>query len=347
MTLRNIAIIGGGSLGSALAVNLSKKQQIHLVVRGAVDADEMIRTRRHSRYLPDARIPDEVAISTDIGAALEDAHLVMIATPVSAFGEIIGKIASVRKDLPVIWGCKGFCPVSGEPLSALAEQTLGADACFGVLSGPSFADGLVANDPTALVVATNSDHNHTLAIAEALSNDTLRVYANSDLIGVQICGAIKNVYAIAAGIIDGCGWGENTRAAMMTRAVAEAKRYLKRHQGKKSTLMGLSGFGDIYLTCGSRLSRNYQVGLALASETPLATVLDNLGHVAEGVFAARLIQRRAALLDVDMPLVDAVNDILDGTKSPRQCAVALMARDIKHEKTHHRRKSHATSTDLV
>lgn len=347
MSLRNIAIIGGGSLGSALAVNLSKKQQIHLVVRSAADADEMIRTRSHPRYLPEARMPVEVTISTDLAAALKEADLILIATPVSAFAEVLGNIAAIRKDLPVVWGCKGFCPASGEPLSVLAEETLGADACFGVLSGPSFAEGLVANDPTALVVATNADYNRTLEIAEALSNDTLRVYANLDLIGVQICGAIKNVYAIAAGIIDGCGWGENTRAAMLTRAVAEAKRYLKRHHGKKSTLMGLSGFGDIYLTCGSRLSRNYQVGLALASETPLATVLENLGHVAEGVFAARLIQKRAALLGVDMPLANAVNDILDGSKSPRQCAVALMARDIKHEKPQRGPKHREISADLV
>lgn len=347
MTLRNIAIIGGGSLGNALAVNLSKMHRIHLVVRGAEEAAEMTRTRSHPRYLPGGRLPDNVTISADLAAALETADLVLIATPVSAFGEVIGKVAAIRKDLPVIWGCKGFCPLTGEPLSVLAEETLGPDACFGVLSGPSFAEGLAANDPTALVVATNSDQNQTLEIAESLSNDTLRVYANLDLIGVQICGAIKNVYAIAAGIIDGCGWGENTRAAMLTRAVAEAKRYLKVHHGKKSTLMGLSGFGDIYLTCGSRLSRNYQVGLALASGTPLATVLENLGHVAEGVFAARLIKQRAARLEVDMPLVESVNEILDGQKSPRECAVSLMARDIKHEKAgRHHGKHHRKSAGV-
>jgi glycerol-3-phosphate dehydrogenase (NAD(P)+) len=331
MTFGTIAVIGGGSLGTALAINFSKKLRVRLVVRHAAEAAEIERTRLNSRYLPEVAIPDGVSVTADLAAALADAQLILVATPVSAFESILGQIAALRKDLPVIWGCKGFSPATGEPLSKTASKILGPDACFGVFSGPSFADGLAVNDPSAVVVATNSKRGITLEIAEALSNDTLRVYANTDLIGVQICGAIKNVYAIAAGIIDGCGWGVNTRAAMMTRAVAEANRYLKRHQSKRSTLMGLSGFGDIYLTCGSRLSRNYQVGMGLASNTPLASVLENLGHVAEGVHTTRLVLHRAEHLGIDMPIVAAVNDVLDGRKSPRECAVALMARDIVYE----------------
>lgn len=333
MSPRKIAIIGGGALGSALAINLSKKLEVCLVVRSPELADALRETRVNARYLPGVSIPRSISITANMGEALAEAELVLITTPTSAFNEILTTVAAIRRDLPVIWGCKGFCPLSGEPLSLNAAKILGPNACFGVLSGPSFADGLAANDPTAVVIATNSDHQTTFGIAEALSNDSLRVYANSDLIGVQICGAIKNVYAIAAGIIDGCGWGVNTRAAMMTRAVAEAKRFLKRHRAKRSTLMGLSGFGDIYLTCGSRISRNYQVGLGLATNTPLATVLQDLGHVAEGVQTARLIEKRAAELEIEMPLVSAVNDILNGRKSPRECAAALMARDIKHEKS--------------
>lgn len=332
MILRNIAIIGGGSLGSALAVNFSKKLAVSLVLRSATEAAEIQQSRINKRFLPEVPIPAAVDVTADMAAALAKADMVLIATPVSAFESVLKQVAALRTDLPVIWGCKGFCPQTGEPLSVAAREILGPDACFGVLSGPSFADGLAANDPSAVVVATSADHGTSLEIAEALSNDTLRVYANNDLIGVQICGAIKNVYAIAAGVIDGCEWGVNTRAAMMTRAVAEAKRYLKLHKCKRSTLMGLSGFGDIYLTCGSRLSRNYQVGMALASNTPLATVLENLGHVAEGVHATRLILRRANQLELEMPIVSAVADVLDGKKTPRECAVALMGRDIKHEK---------------
>lgn len=332
MTFRNITILGGGAMGTALAINLAKKSQITLVFRSEEDAAKVREGRINQRYLPKAVIPDEVRIESDLAAALAGADLVLIATPVSAFGEMLGQVARIRTDIPVIWGCKGLCPVSGEPLSVAAERILGPDACFGVLSGPSFAEGLAANDPTAVVVSTNKDHRTDLRVASGLSNRTLRVYANSDLVGVQICGAIKNVYAIAAGVIDGCGWRENTRAAMITRAVAEARRYLKAHRSKRSTLMGLSGFGDIYLTCGSRTSRNYQVGIGLAAGTPLETVLGNLGHVAEGVNAARLILKRAALLGVEMPLVEAVNDILDGRKTPQECATALMTREIKHEK---------------
>jgi glycerol-3-phosphate dehydrogenase (NAD(P)+) len=326
-----IAILGGGALGTALALNLSKKSDVTLVVRGSEQAEAMRQMRVNVRYLPGHELPPKIRITHSHEEALAAASLVLITTPVSAFGAMISAVAGLRTDQPVIWGCKGFCPGSGEPLSRIAEEVLGASACFGVLSGPSFAEGLAANDPTALVVATNSDHQATLAIAESLSNETLRVYANTDLIGVQICGAVKNVYAIAAGIIDGCGWGENTRAAMMTRAVSEVRRYLEKHHAEPSTLMGLSGFGDIHLTCGSRLSRNYQVGMALASNTPLASVLENLGHVAEGVYAARLIRRRAALLEVEMPIVTSVNAVLDGRMTPLECASALMSRDIKHE----------------
>lgn len=332
MTIRKIAILGGGALGSSLAISLSRRKDIHWVVRSAGDAAEILRTRMNPRYLPGFRIPEKVAVTTDLATALEDADLAIVATPAGTFGPVAGSVAAIRRDLPLIWGCKGFCPHSGEPLSVMAAEILAPGTIHGVVSGPGFAEGLAMGDPTALVVATNAGKAATLALAEALSNDALRVYANSDLVGVQICGAIKNVYAIAAGIIDGCGWGVNTRAAMMTRAIAEAKIFLKAHKAKRSTLMGLSGFGDFYLTCGSRQSRNYQVGMALATGTPLDRVLDSLGHVAEGVQTARLIHHRAETLDIEMPLVRAVNEILDGLKSPHDCAVALMARDITHEK---------------
>lgn len=332
MIIRNVAIIGGGALGTALAINLAKKLSVTLVPRSAMKAEELQRMRVNRQYLPEVRFPDQLRVTHVLADALADADLVMIATPVSAFKSVITAVAAIRRDLPMIWGSKGFCPVTGELLSVEAARTLGPDACYGVISGPSFAEGLAANDPTTVVVATNANRQTTLRIAESLSNDSLRVYANSDLTGVQICGAIKNVYAIAAGIIDGCGWGENTRAAMMTRAIAEANVFLKKHQAKRSTLMGLSGFGDFYLTCGSRLSRNYQVGLALASGSQLDEVLASLGHVAEGVQTARLICLRAATLGIEMPIAAAANEILDGLKTPRECAVALMARDIKYEK---------------
>lgn len=332
MTFRNIAIIGGGAMGTALAINLSKKSAVTLLFRSEEEADDVRESRINRRYLPNATIPEDVSISADMAEALEIADLVLIATPVSAFEEVLTRVAEMRREIPVIWGCKGLCPFTGELLSVAAERLLGPKACFGVLSGPSFAQSLADNEPTAVVVATNKDHQTVLKIASGLSNKTLRVYANSDLVGVQICGAIKNVYAIAAGLIDGCGWRENTRAAMITRAVAEARRYLKAHRSKRSTLMGLSGFGDIYLTCGSRTSRNYQVGMALAEGKSLSEALFSIGHVAEGTNTARLILRRADLLGVEMPLIQAVNDILDGGKTPQECAAALMSREIRHEK---------------
>jgi glycerol-3-phosphate dehydrogenase (NAD(P)+) len=331
MNIRNIAIIGGGAMGTALAINLSKKQVVTLVVRSERQLAELTLERTNSRYFPGARIPDAVRIEASMEIALRDADLALVATPVSAFSQVLDAVVSVRPDVPVLWACKGFCPHNGEPLSVQVESRLAPGTVFGALSGPSFAEGLAANDPTALVVATRSSREISLSLAESLSNQTLRVYANDDLVGVQICGAIKNVYAIAAGVIDGCGWGANTRAAMMTRAVAEAERYLRFHRAQPSTLMGLSGFGDIYLTCGSRISRNYQVGLALATGVSLDQALRDLGHVAEGVHTTRLVQRRAVELGLEMPLVAAVSDVLDGRKTPRECAAALMGRDIGYE----------------
>ena len=318
-------------MGTALAINLSKKSAVTLLFRSDEEADNVRERRINRRYLPNAKIPEEVLVSAAREEALVAADLVLIASPVSAFEEVITSVAEVRGDIPVIWSCKGMCPFTGELLSVSAERLLGAKACFGVLSGPSFAQNLADNEPTAVVVATNRDHQTVMRIAAGLSNNTLRVYANSDLVGVQICGAIKNVYAIAAGVIDGCGWRENTRAAMITRAVAEAKRYLQAHHSKRSTLMGLSGFGDIYLTCGSRTSRNYQVGMALAEGKSLSEALSSIGHVAEGTNTARLILKRAGILGVDMPLIRAVNDILDGTKTPHECAAALMSRETRNE----------------
>lgn len=320
-------------MGTALAINLSKKSAVTLLFRSASEAEEIRASRINQRYLPEEKIPAEVEISADQAAAVEVADLVLIASPVSAFRSVMSSLVGIGKDVPVIWSCKGLCPLSGEPLSVEAESILGAKACFGVFSGPSFATSLAANEPTAVVVATNTNQKRLLKIASALSNESLRVYANSDLIGVQICGAIKNVYAIAAGIIDGCGWRENTRAAMITRAVAEAQYYLEAHRCKLSTLMGLSGFGDIYLTCGSRTSRNYQVGMALAGGKNLEQALSSLGHVAEGTNTARLILKRAKVLGIDMPLVQAVNDVLDGRKTPHECVAALMSREIRDEKS--------------
>ena len=332
MTYRTVVIVGAGAWGTALAISLSAALDVILVVRSPAQAEELGRTRMNRRYLPDCPIPDKVQVTADLAAAMAKADMVIIATPVSGFESVLKLVAAIRKELPVIWGCKGICPQTGEPLSTIAEKVMGPDACFGAISGPCFAAGLASKHPTAVVVATNCGRQTTLAIAKSLSNNYLRVYSNSDLTGVQICGAIKNVYAIAAGVIDGCGWGENTRAGMLTRAVAEARTYIKKHDSKLSTLMGLAGFGDLYLSCGSRLSRNYQVGMALAAGTPLATALENLGHVAEGVNTTRLIHKRASELGLDMPIVTAVWQILGGERTPRECVEALMSRSIKHEK---------------
>jgi glycerol-3-phosphate dehydrogenase (NAD(P)+) len=235
--------------------------------------------------------------------------------------------------MPVIWLCKGFEAHSACLPHQVAEQVLPAEVMRGVLSGPSFAQEVARGSPAAVTLAA-SDLDFASRTARELHGQRLRVYSSDDITGVEVGGAVKNVIAIAAGISDGLGFGESARAALITRGLAEITRLGVRLGGRAETFMGLSGAGDLILTCTGSLSRNRRVGLWLASGKPLAEILQELGHVAEGVHTAREVQRLAQSADADMPIVEAVCRVLYEGLAPQAAVELLLSRDPKPE---HRR----------
>ena len=269
-------------------------------------------------------------MTAEFAVALAQADLALVATPTSGLREVLERIRAAGFGGPVVWACKGFEQASGKLPHQVAAEVLGERHACGVLSGPSFALEVARGLPTALTLAAR-DTDFARRIARELHQPTLRVYYSSDVSGVEISGAVKNVMAIAAGISDGLGLGLNARAALVTRGLAELARLGTALGGRAETFMGLAGAGDLILTCTGELSRNRRVGLLLARGEPLASTLKQLGHVAEGVFSARAVESLAAEKGVDMPITRAVCGVLFRGASPREAAQQLLARDPREE----------------
>ena len=287
-------------------------------------------SRVNARYLPDCPLPDALHFSPDLGHAVDEADLIVIAVPSSGLRPTLAALAA-RPDLPpLLWVCKGFEPGSRKLPHQLVAELLPAHSQTGVLSGPSFAQEVAQGYPTALTLASRDT---TLAhhLAETLSGHRLRIYAHDDVIGVELGGALKNVMAIAAGICDGLQLGHNARAALITRGLAEMTRLGVKLGGHFETFMGLSGLGDLILTTTGDLSRNRQVGLRLARGQALEAILSELGHVAEGVTTAREVAALAGELGVDMPITRAVCQMLFEGLPAAQAVDALLNREIKAE----------------
>ncbi|MBI5438500.1 MAG: NAD(P)-dependent glycerol-3-phosphate dehydrogenase [Nitrosomonadales bacterium] len=305
----NITVIGAGAWGTALAIGLSANHRVTLWARDAAQIGAMRATRRNQRYLPDISLPDNLDLSTDFSAVLGKAKLAIIAVPVAALREALKQVALSGRRLDVVWLCKGFEAGTSLLPHQVAAEVLPEEFRCGVLSGPSFAQEVARGLPTALTLAsTNEEFARTTA--QALHHAHLRIYASNDVIGVEIGGAVKNVMAIAAGICDGLGFGCNARAALLTRGMAEIARLGLKLGGRPETLGGLSGAGDLILTCTGDLSRNRQVGLLLAQQHELPEILHRLGHVAEGVYTAREVHRLAQRMGIAMPICEAVYRIL-------------------------------------
>ena len=306
----NITVIGAGAWGTALAISLAANHRVTLWARDAGQVSAMRATRRNQRYLPDAPLPDNLELSADFDAALADAGLLIVAVPAAAFRGTLERIAQgCSTSCGLVWLCKGF--ESGTSLlpHQVAEQVLPPELSCGVLSGPSFAQEVAQGLPTALVLAAH-DEAFAQRVAHALHHSRLRVYASNDVTGVEVGGAVKNVMAIAAGVCDGMKLGNNARAALITRGLAEIARLGLKLGGHPETLGGLSGAGDLILTCTGDLSRNRRVGMLLAQQFNLEDILGQIGHVAEGVYAVREVHQLAQRLGVDMPICDAVYRVL-------------------------------------
>ena len=332
--MAKIAVLGAGAWGTALAIHISHQHQVSLWARNAGHVSGMRKARANPLYLGDFKFDDNLQVEDDLGAAIEGADLILSVVPTAGFRDILKALKKLGSTQPVIWAHKGLEPQSAKLPHEVAQEELGAvfgnNQHWGALSGPSFAAELVRGLPTAVTLAAN-DANFALEAANLIHGKNLRVYNSTDVVGVSVGGAVKNVMAIAAGISDGMGFGNNARAAMITRGLAEITRFGVALGAKTETFMGLAGAGDLILTCTGQYSRNREVGLQLASGKSLDEVLKGLGHVAEGVNTAREVMRRADSMGIEMPITYEVNQALTRGKSAREAVTDLLSREQKSE----------------
>jgi len=325
----NITILGAGAWGTALGIALSERHAVTLWARDPAQRTELAGERR-SRYLREVPLPPAVAVADDAAAAIRTGDLVIVATPTAGLRGALELVRDAGKRLPVVWACKGLEQASARLPHQVVAEVLAADAPCGALSGPSFALEVARGLPTALTLAA-ADAALAGTLARELHQRRLRVYFSDDVPGVEVGGAVKNVMAIATGIADGLGLGQNARAALITRGLAEVMRLGVALGGRPETFMGLAGAGDLILTCTGDLSRNRRVGLALGRGEPLPAILAHLGHVAEGVYTAREVDRRARELAVDMPITREVCAVLFEGRAPAAAVEQLLGRDPRSE----------------
>lgn len=325
-----IAVLGAGAWGTALAIAFARRHEVTLWARDAAQAEAMRSTRENARYLPGCPLPATLRIEADFAAAAGASELNVIATPLAGLRETLHLLRAIAPATPVIWVCKGLEAGSQMLPHQIVAEELGEGVPCGALTGPSFAEEVAQGLPTAITLAA-ADGAFAESMAQALHNSRLRVYANHDVIGAEVGGAVKNVMAIATGICDGMGFGLNARAALITRGLAEITRLGLALGGKRETFMGLAGMGDLILTCTGDLSRNRRVGLALAKGLPLERILRELGHTAEGVSSAREVAVLAGRLGIDMPITQAVGSVLYEGLPASQAVEQLLGRDPKLE----------------
>jgi glycerol-3-phosphate dehydrogenase (NAD(P)+) len=328
--LKKIVVLGAGAWGTALAIHISNQHKVTLWGRNAGHVSGMRKARANPLYLGDFAFNDNLDVEEDLGTAIEGADLILSVVPTAGFRLLLKELKKLGSKQPLIWAHKGLEPISALLPHEVAIEELGMGQQWGVLSGPSFAAELVRGLPTAVTLAAH-DTTFALEASELLHGGGLRVYSSADVIGVSVGGAVKNVMAIAAGISDGMGFGNNARAAMITRGLAEITRFGVALGAKPETFMGLAGAGDLILTCTGQYSRNREVGLQLASGKSLEDVLNGLGHVAEGVNTAREVIRRAEKIGVDMPITYEVDQALSDGKSAKEAVMDLLGREQKPE----------------
>ena len=327
-----IAVLGAGSWGTALALQLDRSGSRCVLWDCDTENILQIRTsRRNQRYLPGIDIPGSIETETDVLAAVKKADHVLLVTPSHAFASVIRGIRDVLvPGQGIAWACKGFEPGSGRLLHEVAQELLPPATPLAIVTGPSFAKEVASNLPTAVTVA-GPDSEFTHFMASALHGGRFRAYTSEDMIGAELGGAVKNVMAVAAGICDGMKLGDNARAALITRGLAEMMRLGAVLGAKPETLMGLAGAGDLILTCTGDLSRNRRLGLMLGKGKTLEQSLADIYQVVEGVNSAVEVQRLAIEHGINMPISEQVNGIIHNGWNPVEGVARLMAREQKAE----------------
>jgi len=328
--MKRIGVIGGGAWGTALAMLAGRNgANVHLWSREAEVVDAVNREHRNPFFLPGAELDPALRATGDLAEAC-NADAVLLAVPAQHSRTVFAALAaSLDADVPAVLCAKGFEQASGKLMGEVAAETL-PEAPLAVLSGPTFAAEVAAGLPTAATLAC-ADRAHAGALQKALGGPTFRPYLSEDLCGAQIGGAVKNVLAIACGIVLGRRLGENARAALITRGMAEMLRLGAAMGARSETLMGLSGMGDLVLTATSTSSRNTALGKALGEGQALADYLDGRRSIAEGVWTAAALNRRAETLGIDMPIAAAVDRIVNHAASIDSTIEAILARPLKYE----------------
>ena len=324
------AVVFGIVWGTALAITFSARHQVTLWTREEDVTRDMQEHRENRRFLPGYPFPESLHIATDFEAAVDAADLLIIAAPLVGFRPTLRALREAGSVKPLLWVCKGLEAETALLPHQVVAQELGDSVPCGVLTGPSFAEEVAKGLPLAITLASK-DGDFSRRMALELHSSRFRIYANDDLPGAEVGGAVKNVMAIATGICDGLGFGLNARAALMTRGLAEIARLGVALGGQPKTFMGLAGMGDLLLTATGDLSRNRKVGLLLAQGLSQEAAVQSLGHVAEGVYSARTVAARAKALGVEMPLTQTVVDLLDGHIQAEAAVQRLMGRDPRGE----------------
>ena len=327
------AVVGGGSWGTALAVHLARTGlQVSLWVHDGSLAETMRAKRENPTYLPGIALPEGIDPSGDLREVLAGRSLVLWVVPARYFREVLRSAApSLGPETRLVIGTKGMEPDTGMRMTEVARQCLGRESgCLAVLAGPSFAREVARGDPTAGVLACDLAREAD-DLQGRLSGGFFRFYTNSDVVGVEIGGALKNVIAIAAGVAEGLGFGSNTAAALITRGLAEIARLGVACGGSAATFAGLAGVGDLVLTCTGALSRNRWVGAELGRGRSLSEILSPMKMVAEGIPTTSAALLLAARHGVEMPITAGVESILRGQVSPRDAVVSLLRRPLKEE----------------
>jgi glycerol-3-phosphate dehydrogenase (NAD(P)+) len=326
-----VAVLGAGSWGTALAAVVARNGgRATLWGRNRDALAAMAATHRNARYLPDLALPDSLAFQPDLAQALVGADIVLIAVPSDAFASLLDAVVPrLEPDTGVTWATKGFEPGTGRFLHELVRERL-PERPMAVITGPSFAREVVAGLPTAITVHGN-DEDFAHEVAMVLHAPNLRAYTGHDMLGAELGGAVKNVLAVATGVADGMGLGLNARAGLITRGMYEILQLGMALGARPETLMGLSGLGDLVLTCTGDLSRNRRLGIALGRGVPLAAALEEIGQVVESIVTADEVGRLAEQHQLDLPIAFGVRAVLHGEITPTKAVEQLLARDQKPE----------------
>ena len=333
LTHSSITVLGAGSFGTALAITFSRNgHPTYLWGHNPQKMQKLNAERQNAEFLSDIIFPDALHIEADLGNAIQASRDLLLAVPSHCFGEILSQIRPhLRPDSRIVWATKGLERNTGRLMEEVIKETLDNTYPLAVLSGPTFAKELASGLPTAITLASDNEEFAREFQARIHCSKHFRVYINDDMLGVQLGGAIKNVIAIGAGISDGMGFGANARTALITRGIAEISRLGTALGANPNTFMGMSGLGDLVLTCTDNQSRNRRFGIMLGQGFSAQTAMDNIGQVVEGFYNTKEAHLLAQRYGVEMPITEQIYQVLFCGKNAKEAAVNLLGRERKEE----------------